>query len=189
MTSSPSFPASFGRSLSQRLDRLGGSLQDLREQMRDGIARAVAVAVGDAVRAVTRALLGTPANRHLAPTPSWPPPSRSSLWKDPDDRPSEDCFADCHDEDDEDLLDDPPQPTPTEPSRVRNALALGCEGAAWWLRRSAGGYVLTTIAVGLVCVAAAYLVGNHLAGSVLSLTALADMMRRSTSLLANIGTS
>jgi hypothetical protein len=100
----------------------------------------------------------------------------------------EDGWAD-YDEEDEDLLEDQPPAKTSEPSRVRNALALGCEGAAWWLRRSAGGYALTAIAVGLVCVAAAYLVGSHLTGSVLSLAALADMMRRSTSLLASIGTS
>jgi hypothetical protein len=171
--------------LAQRLDRLGGSLADLREQMRDGIARAIAVAVGDAVRAVTRVLLGTSANRDLAPTPSWPPPSRSSLWTDPNDMAREDHYAD-YDEGDEDLLDDEPQPQATEPSRMRNALALGCEGAAWWLRRSTRGYVLTTIAVGLVSIAAAYLVGSHLAGSVLSLAALADMMRSGTGLLARM---
>jgi hypothetical protein len=185
MTPSPSFPASFGRSLSQRLDRLGGALADLREQLRDGIARAVAVAVGDAVRAVTRALLGTSANQDLAPKPSWPPSSRSVLWNEHDDMPREDGWAD-YDEDAEDPLDDEPQPKPTEPSRVRNALALGCEGAAWWLRRSVGSYALTAIAVGLVCGAAAYLVGNHLAGSVLSLAALADMMHSSTTLLAGM---
>jgi hypothetical protein len=156
--------------------------------MRDGIARAVAVAVGDAVRAVTRALLGTSADRDLAPTPSWPPSSRSALWNERDDMAREDRWAD-YAEDDEDLLDDPPPAKPTEPSRVRNALALGCEGAAWWLRRSSCGYALTAIAIGLVCVAAAYLVGSHLTGSVLSLTMLADMMRRTTSLLANIDMS
>jgi hypothetical protein len=179
------FPASFGRSLSQRLDRLGGTFQDLREQMRDGIARAVAVAVGDAVRAVTRALLGTSANRDLAPKPSWPPSSRSALWNEPDDVPREDHWAD-YNEENEDLLDDQPQPAHTEPSRVRNALALGCDGAAWWLRRSVDDYALTAIAVGLVCVAAGYLVGSHLSGSVLSLVALADMLRSGTALLAGM---
>jgi hypothetical protein len=185
MTPSPSFPASFGRSLSQRLDRLGGTIQDLREQMRDGIARAVATAVGDAVRAVTRALLGTSANRDLAPTPSWPSASRSSLWNEHDDMAREDRWAD-YDEDDEDLLDVEPEPKATEPSRVRNALALGCEGAAWWLRRSAGSCVLAAVAIGLVCVMAAYLVGSHLAGSVLSLAALAELMRSGTGLLADM---
>jgi hypothetical protein len=184
MSHTHSFRASFGRSLSQRLDRLGSTLADLRDRMRDGIAQAVAVAAADAVRAVTRALLGTPANRDLVPSPSWPPAPRSSLWNEPDDSASDDRFADYHDEDDEDLLDDEPLDKATEPSRVRNALALGCEGAAWWLRRSASRYALTAVAIGVVCVAAAFLIGNHLAGSVLSLAALADVIRSSTGLLA-----
>jgi hypothetical protein len=129
-------------------------------------------------------LLGTSPNRDLAPRPSWPPSTRSSLWNEQDHITREEHWSD-YDEDDEDLLDDQP-PAKTEPSRLRNALALGCEGAAWWLRRSARGYALTAIAVGLVCVAAAYLVGNHLAGSVLSLAALADMMRSGTGLLASM---
>jgi hypothetical protein len=183
MSYTHSFRASFGRSLSQRLDRLGSTLADLRDRMRDGIAQAVAVAAADAVRTVTRALLGTPPNRDLVPSPSWSPAPRSSLWNEPDEIPSDDRFAD-DDENDEDLLDDESWPKATEPSRVRNALALGCEGAAWWLRRSACGYALTAIAIGLVCVAAAYFVGNHLAGSVLSLAVLADVIRSSTSLIA-----
>jgi hypothetical protein len=188
MNHTPSFRASFGRSLSQRLDRLGSTLTDLRDRMRDGIAQAVAVAAADAVRAVTRVLLGTPPNRDLVPKPSWSPTARSSLWNEPDEMPNEDRFTD-YSEDEEDLLDDEPPAKATEPSRVRNALALGCEGAAWWLRRSACGYALTAIAIGLVCVAAAFLVGNHLAGSVLSLATLADLMRSSTDLLARISTS
>jgi hypothetical protein len=190
MNQSHAFRASFGRSLAQRLDRLGSTLADLRDRMRDGIAQAVAVAAADAVRAVTRALLGHQANRDLAPRPSWSPAPRSSLWNEPDDLEKVDCFPSFDDEEeDDDLLEDEPQPKATEPSPVRNALALGCEGAAWWLRRSASRNGLTAVAIGLVCVAAAYLIGNHLAGSILSLTALTDMMRSGTGLLARISTS
>jgi hypothetical protein len=180
------FRASFGRSLSQRLDRLGSTLVDLRDRMRDGIAQAVAVAAADAVRTVTRALLGTSPNRDLVPTPSWSPPPRSSLWNEQDDLEKENRFPSFDDEEEEDdLHDDEPQEKDTEPSRVRNALALGCEGAAWWLRRSTGRYAVTAVAIGLVCVAAAFLVSNHLAGSILSLATLADMMRSGTGLLAS----
>jgi hypothetical protein len=186
MSHTHSFRASFGRSLSQRLDRLGSTLADLRDRMRDGIAQAVAIAAADAVRNVTRALLGTPPNRNLVPSPSWSPSTRSSLWNEPDDLEKEDRFPSFDDEEEEDnLLVDEPLDKATEPSLVRNALAVGCEGAAWWLRRSATSYALTTIAIGLVCVAAAFLVGNHLAGSMLSLTALADMMRSGTGLLSS----
>jgi hypothetical protein len=184
MSQSHAFRASFGRSLSQRLDRLGSTLADLRDRMRDGIAHAISVAVADAVRAVSHAVLGTRAYRSATNSSSGSSGSRS-LWNEPDDSPSKDHFADYHDEDDEDQLDDQSLEKTTEPSRVRNALALGCEGAAWWLRRSAASYALSAVAVGLVCVAAAYLVGNPLAGSILSLAALADVIRSSTSLLAS----
>jgi hypothetical protein len=97
----------------------------------------------------------------------------------------EDHWVD-YDEGDEDLLDEQPPAKSTEPSRVRNALALGCEGAAWWLRRSVDSYAVAAIAVGLVCVAAAYLLGSHLAGSVLSLATLADLMRSGTGLLTDM---
>jgi hypothetical protein len=184
MSHTHSFRASFGRSLSQRLDRLGSTLADLRDRMRDGIAQAVAVAAADAVRTVTRALLGTPANRDLVPSPSWSPTTRSSLWNEPDDLEKEDRFPSFDDEEEEDdLLDDEPPANATEPSRVRNALALGCEGAAWWLRRSASRYALTAVAIALICVGAAFLVGNHVAGSILSLATLTDLMRSSTGLL------
>jgi hypothetical protein len=167
------------------MDRLGTTLADLRDRMRDGIAQAVAVAAADAVRTVTRALLGTPANRDLVPSPSWPPAPRSSLWNEPDDLEKEDRFPSFDDEEEEDdLHDDEPLDKATEPSRVRSALAAGCEGAAWWLPRSTGRYAVTAVAIGLVCVAAAYFVGNHLAGSILSLAALADVIRSSTGLLA-----
>jgi hypothetical protein len=190
MSHTHSFRASFGRSLSQRLDRLGSTLADLRDRMRDGIAQAVAIAAADAVRAVTRALLGTPPSRDLAPRPSWSSPPRSSLWNEVDDLEKEDRFPSFDDEEEEDdLLDDEPPAKATEPSRVRNALALGCEGAACWFRRDVGSYALSAIAIGLVCVAAAYFVGNHLAGSVLSLATLADMMRSSTGLLGGIRSS
>jgi hypothetical protein len=192
MTHGQSFPASFGRSLSQRLDRLGGTLASLREQMRDGVAHAVGVAAADAVRAVARAMFGAGAKSSPAPVPAWSPAPRSALWEVPEDVHNEDRFAsfDGEEEDIDDQLDPKPQPASTSHAPVRGALALGCEGAAWWLRRGVGNsYVLATLGVGLICTVAAYLFGSRLTGSLLSLAALADTLRSGTALLARIGPS
>jgi hypothetical protein len=181
-----SFPASFGRSLAQRLDRLGTSLADLRERLRDEVAHAVGAAVAEAVRSATRALLGTAATTTSSFGRSWPPPPRSSFWDERDDVRNADRF-DPYDLDEEDeLLDDEPPPRPAKPSPVRNALALGCVGAAWWLRRGIGSLsALTTLGVGLLCVAVAFLVGERLAEAILNLAAMADAIRSGTGLLAS----
>jgi hypothetical protein len=191
MLQNHSFPASFGRSLSQRLDRLGDTLAELRERMRAAISHAIGVAAADAVRSVTHALLG---NRTASPTSSsrpWASDSRLSLWDDPDGIPSDPRFDHLtEEEEDDDLLDPEPLPKPTQPARTRNALAVGCAGAVWWLRRGTGRcYLLATLGIGLLCMTGAYLVGSQLAGSILNLTALADLMRSGTSLLGRIGTS
>jgi hypothetical protein len=183
-----SFPVSFGRSLAQRLDRLGDTLADLRERLRGEVAHAVGAAVAEAVRSATRALLGTAATP-TSSSRSWPPPPRSSFWNDQDDVRREDHFDDFDFRDDEEeLLDDEPLPKTPNPSRMRNALALGCVGAAWWLRRGVGArYAPAALGVGLLCTAIAFLVGERLAEAILNLAATADTIRSGTSLLS--GTS
>jgi hypothetical protein len=185
-----SFPASFGRSLAQRLDRLGDTLADLRERLRDEVAHAVGAAVAEAVRSAIRALLGPAAT----PTPSfgrsWSPAPRSSFWDERDDVRNADRF-DAYDLDEEDdLLDDEPPPRPAKPSPVRNALALGFIGAAWWLRRGIGTrYALSTLGVVVLGVIAAVLLGERLAEAILNLAALADAIRPGTCLRTGLGTS
>jgi hypothetical protein len=173
-----SFPASFGRSLAQRLDRLGGTLADLRERLRDEVAHAVGAAVAEAVRSATRALLGTATTTTSSFGRSWSSPPRSSFWDERYDARNADRF-DAYDRDEEDdLLDDEPPPRPPKPSPVRNALALGCVGAAWWLCRGLGSrYALAALGVGLLCLAAALLVGERLAEAILNLAATADTIR------------
>jgi hypothetical protein len=185
-----SFPASFGRSLAQRLDRLGDTLADLRERLRDEVAHAVGVAVADAVRSVTRALLGSASTTTSSFGRSWSSAPRSSFWDERDDARNADRF-DAYDLDEEDdLLDDEPLPRPPKPSPVRNALAFGFIGAAWWLRRGVGArYALAALGVGLFCLAAALLVGERLAEAILSLAALADTIRSGRGLRIGVGTS
>jgi hypothetical protein len=184
------FPASFGRSLAQRLDRLGDTLADLRERLRDEAAHAVGVAVAEAVRSATRALLGTAAPPTSSFARSWSPAPRSSFWDERDDVRNADRF-DAYDLDEEDdLLDDEPPPRPAKPSSVRNALALGCVGAAWWLRRGLGPrYAPAALGVGLLCVAVAFLVGERLVEAVLHLAAMADTIRSGTGLWTGPGSS
>jgi hypothetical protein len=109
---------------------------------------------------------------------SWSPASRPSFWDERDDARNADRF-DAYDLDEEDdLIDDEPVPRPTKPSPVRNALALGFIGAAWWLRRGLGArYALSAVGVGLLCAAAAFLVGERLVEAVLHLAAMADTIR------------
>jgi hypothetical protein len=164
-----SFPASFGRSLTQRLDRLGDTLADLRERLWDEVAHAVGVAVADAVRSVTRALLGTATPHTSSFDRSWSPPPRSSFWNERDEVRNADRFDPYDLDEEDDLLDDEPPTRSPKPSPVRNALALGFIGAAWWLRRGLGSrYALCTVGVGLLCAAVALLVGERLAEAIRS---------------------
>jgi hypothetical protein len=99
----------------------------------------------------------------------------------------EDRFGDFDFRDDEvELLDDEPPPGSAKPSPVRNALALGFVGAAWWLRRGVGSrYALATVGVSLLCAAVALLVGERLAEAILNLATTADTIRSGTGLLAS----
>jgi hypothetical protein len=180
-----SFPASFGRSLAQRLDRLGDTLADLRERFREEVAHAVGAAVAEVVRLAIRALLGTAATPTSSFARSWSSPPRSSFW---DARDADRFDPYDLDEEEGDLLDDEPPTKSAKPSPVRKALALGCVGAAWWLRRGIGTrYAPAALGVGLLCVAVALLVGESLAEAILNLAATADTIRSGKSLLS--GTS
>jgi hypothetical protein len=99
----------------------------------------------------------------------------------------DDRFDDFDSRDEEDdLLDDEPPTRSPKPSPVRNALALGCVGAAWWLRRGIGSrYALCTVGVGLLCAAVAVLIGERLAEAILNLASMADAMRSGTRLPAS----
>jgi hypothetical protein len=161
------------------------TLADLRERLRDEVAHAVGAAVAEAVRSAIRALLGSAATPTSSFGRSWPPAPRSSFW----DERNADRF-DAYDLDEEDdLLDDEPPPRSPKQSSVRNALALGCVGAAWWLRRGVGArYAPATLGVGLLCLIAALLVGERLAEAILNLAATADTIRSGTSLRTGLGT-
>jgi hypothetical protein len=63
-------------------------------------------------------------------------------------------------------------------SRFYHALALGCQAAAWWLRRPVSrAAALAALGVGLLASAAAFLAGMGLADAALHLMNLADAVR------------
>jgi hypothetical protein len=73
---------------------------------------------------------------------------------------------------------------------------VGCEAAAWWLRRTAGRFpVLTALGVGLVAALAIAVSGPlaatsvGLAGSVLGLLGLTDSVQSGVAALATFVTS
>ena len=164
-------------------------LADLGERLRDAVAHVISTAVADAVRSVASTLLGDASEHFQTPHgASWSRDTSSGLWHEPDDARRERTFGGFYPEDHEDPLDDERTPEPTKPSRIRNALALGFEGAAWWMRRGVGGcYAASAVGVGLGCAAIGYLVGDRLTGSVLGLASLAGVVRSGTALLTRIG--
>jgi hypothetical protein len=149
-----------GRLLRRHLDRLQTSLETLGERLRDAVSRVVGEAVADAVREVVRLLISLPTTVPPTHSPSvhreeW---ERRS-WHDPDRR--------SWDDEDEDLIPDYEEVASTSqrddlpgPARWSPAMAVGCQAAAWWLRRQTGRFpVLTTMGLGLTAALAAYAAG------------------------------
>jgi hypothetical protein len=183
-------------SLVGRLDRLRASLEDLGERLREGVAQAVSGSLGDAVRDALRSLLGIGDVGHMcyaAERPYQPAP----LWGGSD-GPDHTRWADDRDhtrwsgsslphEDDHADEDDAPEATPNSesPGRLRwcQAVAVGLQASAWWLRRCTGRFtLLSAVGVGVASALVAY-VGGHLAiaaaglaGSALTLLALTDAL-------------
>jgi hypothetical protein len=198
--------------LSERLERLREGLAVLGRRLRDGVAQVMGSAAGDAVRDALRKLLAArgmaahasadpdfdaearPAQRWglgLDPEPPYRPvaPYQSSTprppWheandaRDPwrDELPEEESYSrhSCEEEEE--------KPSEAKSSgRWTQALALGCQAAAWWLRRGAGRFALLGAAsVGVMATLVAYTGGGlamlgaslaELAGPALALAGL-----------------
>ena len=185
-------------SLTERLDWLRQGLQGLGERLREGLARLVGDAVAGATRDVLRALLGgngSALDDHPHQHPLSPYRRGATLWGNaagrahtpwPDDRlddPEEDPADEQMDQEDESRPHAWPPPPSAEAcqSRWRQALAVGCQATAWWLRHRTGRRaVLAGLAVGLASALAVYLggalalAGASLAASALTLLALSD---------------
>lgn len=192
-------PATAARiSLTERLDRLRQGLQGLGERLREGLARLVGDAVAGATRDVLRALLGGngPAPEGHSDQHPLPPYRRGATsWDNaagrahtpwPDDwldGPEVGLADEEVDQEDEPCPHAGPPPRGEGPRQARwgQALAVGCQATAWWLRHRTGRRaVLAGLAVGLASALAVYLggalalAGASLAASALTLLALSD---------------
>jgi hypothetical protein len=178
-----------------RLGSLREALDDLGQQLRSGVADAVAQTVAGAARDTVFALLS---GRHSRPSPTLarlsgasPPP----LWGGRDeDLPPDDqeVFSSAWDEPDPEPEPAPP-PAASRPPRWVSALSAAWQAGRWWLRRRPGRPSLrAALGVGLAAGLGAFLVaslvpaGVGLLGSALNLAALADVARAGAALLAAV---
>jgi hypothetical protein len=211
-----SWAARAARSLSAHLDRLRETLHRLHGRLREAVAEAVsgsaAGAVKDAVLAALLAQEASPAYEsqgyHASSRTYDQPRYRDGpSWSEDPYRPSweHDPYENDPDryEHGEQAVDDPAsesaagQPSESVGRRCSQAIAVGCQAAAWWLRRKSNGrYVgLLAIGVGAAAGVTAYFagpviaVGAALAGSTLGLAAMAEAARRGAAVLFGVGSS
>ena len=209
-----SWAAKAARSLSTHLDRLHQTLDRLHGRLREAVAEAVssgaAVAVKDALLAAILNPDVSPAYESATYRTSSPwhqqqryrdgsyaseNPYRSSWERDP--------YEDDPDPYERDEIDDPTaKASPQQPSapvsrRFGQAIAVGCQAVAWWLRRkSTGRYAgMLAIGVGAGASVAAYFAGPvvatavALAASTMSLNAVTDAACRCAAILCGLGSS
>jgi hypothetical protein len=173
MPASVTWPARAGRALAEQAERLRASLDSLGERLRESIAgeiaRAVAAAVCEAVRA---ALDCRPADSYRRdhvltgrPSAAWDDP-RQDGWSDGlDDEPLRDGWDGGRWDEPENLPARSPAPPAT--GQKAEALPLVWQGLLWWL--SGRGW-WTALGAGLLAVAAAF-AGNSLLASVAGVAA------------------
>ena len=160
------------RTLTQRIERLNETLENLRNQLKDEIARAVSVAVAEAIRDGLCSLFGRNANTlEYRPTREtytedrgWnEPPEEDEPWQeDRDAEPEEERFTQ----------------RPSEGrSRWGQALGTAIQTGLFWLRRQSSGRPILTAA--LVAVAGgitAFFAGPTLAASAVAFASAASLL-------------
>jgi hypothetical protein len=172
--------------LRQTLDLLG---RRLRETVATAVGQTVAVAVREAVHVVLTDFSGSAA-RGYDPVRD-PDPSRS-LWGRPDDTEPDPWYEGPDPYDTDDVESDPgdvrgQHPTPDQARKPAPrwplAVVVGCQAAAWWLRRRLAKLpVLAAVAVGVLSALATYAggpltaAGIGLAGSALNLAGSASAL-------------
>jgi hypothetical protein len=189
-----------GRVLSAQARRLRANLEDLGRQVREAVARTVSQSVAEATLDALELVLEGPSEVSGAWPSSYENYSRS--WDDVHDRPgcwssepsrgygSLDSDDDWQNENDrngssnaEDVADK------RRPRRWARALTVGCQAAAWWLRRHPGRFssVVSTgigVAAGLVALLANPVLASAgtAAATALSVLALAEAARSTAKL-------
>ena len=178
-----------GRSLAERLDRLRGTFETLRERLGDAVAQAVGQSVAGAVHeAVHTALTDSSHDPHsLAPRLYQPATPARPFWRDPQDPYWDDDPDDWRPPARE---EEPPAPPTSAAARWRQVLLMGCASAAWWLRQSRRFPLIAALLVGLLSAALVHFggplaaAGIGLMGALLQLWTLTDFVRAGTALLA-----
>ena len=181
------------RLLSAHLDRLRQTLDSLGQQLREALARAVAQTVQEAVReAVHAALDAPPPDPRRTGHAAWLTQRNPGLWEGPDDPALDDLDDDRWLDDEDDVRRPAPGQPPAEPrsARCARALAVGCQAAAWWLRRQPGRLsAVLARGVGLAASGVAYATGSGLAVPALGLLTLTSAVGAGAAALAWFGAS
>lgn len=176
MSSKKSWLARAGQTLADRLDRLRYDLESMHERLRAAVAQAVGQTIADIVQDAVNAVLDTPSYHHDSPDRRYGSPGYArATWQDAQDPVWRDHPDYWHEWDEEEV----PQrqaPTPKLESRASGlgkALMVGCETAAWWLRRWTGRYsALAALGIGLATAAVTY-TGGPLTGAAIGLAGAA----------------
>jgi hypothetical protein len=186
------------RALASHVDRLQDTLAVLTVRVRETVAQAVSSNLAGAIREAVHALFtdDTPSN----PPPSYPrPPYRfPPPWGEPEryDRAEEDDLPPPDWSHDQPRAWREVECSPPEPTRpqghdeqrracLHHALAIGCQAAAWWLRRQVNrASAFAAFGIGLLASGAAFIAGIGLADAALHLMNLADAVRSGTHALS-----
>jgi hypothetical protein len=163
-----------GKMLACRLDQFCSTLESLGTRLRGTIATAIGETLGGFVRDVAWRVLeevtqGRPGSEPIRSP--WSRPVPDTLARETFDPDERGYWAD--EEEARSEPDPEEQPTRPAPERLPTALSAGLQAASWWLQRWSGqGRALTTVAVGLIATAVAFL-GGPLVVAVLGLAASA----------------
>jgi hypothetical protein len=180
------------RTLTSHVDRLQETLTVLTIRVRDTVAQAVSNNLANAIREAVHALFTDTEPSRVEPSyyqsspyrpcPTWGEPDRYDREAYDGDLPAEDGSSDqtrgwreveCEAPE---VITSPGAPQ----HRVRwnGALAVGCQTAAWWLRRQVTRVpTLAALGIGMLATGVAFVAGIGLAESALNLLGLADAMR------------
>jgi len=183
-----------GHSLADRLDRLRFTFDTLRERVRAAVSEAVGQTVASAVHEAVHAVLGeVDAAQDGSPRLYRSPEASPPWWREPG-NPSWSGDPDSWREPAEEYkpaAELSSLPALSQPAQFRQALVVGCESAALWLRSWTGRFPIASgLLVGLVSAALAHVggppaaAGIGLIGSFLGLTSISNIIRSGAAALA-----
>jgi len=183
-----------GYTLADRLDRLRATFDTLRERVRAAVSEAVGQTVASAVHEAVHAILGeVDAAQDGSARPYRSPQVSPSWWREPDNPPWSDDPDRWREpvEEYEPAAQPSSSPALSQPAQLRQALVVGCESAALWLRSWTGRFPIASgLVIGVVSAALAHVggpsaaAGIGLIGSFLGLTSVSNIIRSGAAALA-----